>query len=57
MRQIKNVLREAGCLDDRPHLDCAIILDEPADRKQEVGRELPLSISKFDRGKQAAKYN
>lgn len=40
VRQIQNVLRQLGCLDDTANLDCAFVFDELADGEEEVGREL-----------------
>lgn len=40
MRQIKDILRETRRLDDTPNLDGALVLNQRADRIQQLGAEL-----------------
>jgi hypothetical protein len=40
MREIQNGLGEVGRLDDAPHLDSTLVLDQLAHQVQELGGEL-----------------
>lgn len=48
MCEIQNGLGQVGCLDDTPHLDGTLVLDQLAHHEQEFGRELS-AVSIADR--------
>ena len=40
MCEVQNGLGQVGCLDDAPHLDSTLVLDQLAHQVQEFGGEL-----------------
>lgn len=49
MRQVEDILREAGALDDTPNLHGALFLDEFADGVEEGGGELHILLVKTEK--------